>query len=72
MPHSPKRHAYLVTVSQKCEAVRVFAVLAGTSEEALEAVAMNAPPSAKLQIVGSLSRALVKRIRLKSGELRLL
>ena len=71
MPHSPKRHAYLVAVSQKREAVRVYAVLVGTSDEALEAVALNAPPSAKLEIVGSLSRALVKRIRLVPGELRL-
>ncbi|QEE41310.1 MULTISPECIES: hypothetical protein [unclassified Methylobacterium] len=71
MPHLPKRHAYLVAVSQKREAVRVYAVLAVTSDEALEAVALNAPPKTKVEIVGSLSRALVKRIRLKPGELRL-
>lgn len=71
MSHSPKRHAYLVAVSQECEAVCVYAVLAGTSEEALEAVALNAPPASMLEVVGSLSRALVKRIRLKPGELRL-
>jgi uncharacterized membrane protein len=71
MSHSLKRHAYLVAVSRKRETVRVYAVLVRTSDEALEAVALNAPPSAKLQIVGSLSRALVKRIRLVPGELRL-
>ena len=71
MPHSPKRHAYLVAVSQKREAVRVYAVLAVTSDEALEAMALKVPPKTKVEIVGSLSRALVKRIRLKPGELRL-
>lgn len=71
MPHSPKRHAYLVAVSQKREAVRVYAVLAETSDEALEAVALNVPPKTKVQIVGGISRALVKRLRLKPGELRL-
>jgi hypothetical protein len=71
MPHSSKRHAYLVAVSQKREAVRVYAVLAGTSDEALEAVALNVPLKSKLEVVGSLSRALVKRIRLVPGELRL-
>ncbi|MHC2109060.1 hypothetical protein [Methylobacterium sp. CM6246] len=71
MPHLPKRHAYLVAVSQKREAVRVYAVLAETPDAALEAVALNAPAKSKLEIVGSLSRALVKRIGLKPGELRL-
>ena len=71
MPHLPKRHAYLVAVSQKREAVRVYAVLSATSDEALVAVALNAPPETKVEIVGSLSRALVNRIRLKPGELRL-
>jgi hypothetical protein len=46
-------------------------VLVATSEEALKAVALNAPPKATVEIVGSLSRALVKRIRLVPGELRL-
>lgn len=60
-----------MAVAQKREAVRVYAVLAKTSEEVLEAVALNVPPKTKAEIVGSLSRALVKRIRLVSGELRL-
>ncbi|MCJ2121024.1 hypothetical protein [Methylobacterium sp. J-077] len=56
MQHSPKRHAYLVAVSQKDEAMRDFAVLAVTSDEALEAVALNVPPKTKLEIVGVLAR----------------
>ena len=71
MSHTPKRHAYLVAVAQKREAVRVYAVMAITAYEALEAVALNVPPKTKVEIVGSLSRALVKRIRLVPGELRL-
>lgn len=71
MLHPPKRHAYLVAVSQKREVVRVYAVLALTSDEALEAVVLHVPPKTKVEIVGSLSRALVKRIRLVPGELRL-
>ena len=68
MQHSPKRHAYLVAVSQKNEAVRVFAVLTTTPDEALEAVALNVPPKTKLEIVGVLARGVAKRLRLKPGE----
>ena len=71
MLHPPKRHAYLVAVSQKREAVRVYAVLAETPDGALEVVALNVLPKTTVEIVGSLSRALVKRIRLVPGELRL-
>ena len=49
----------------------LYAVLSVTSDEALKAVALNVPPKTTLEIVGGLSRALVKRIRLKPGELRL-
>lgn len=68
MPKPPKRRAYLVSVTQKHEAVRVYAVLAATPDEALETIALNVPPKAKLEIVGGLSRDLVKRLHLQSGE----
>ena len=66
-----KSRAYLVSVSQKREAVRVYALLASTADEALAAIAAVAPPRAKVEIVGGLSRDLVKRLRLKRGETRL-
>lgn len=68
MPKPPKRRAYLASVTQRREAVRVYAVLAATSDEASETVALNVPPKAKVEIVGGLSRDLVKRLRLKPGE----
>ncbi|MCJ2118547.1 hypothetical protein MKK65_18595 [Methylobacterium sp. J-001] len=68
MQHSPKRHAYLVAVSQKDEAVRVFAVLTTAPDEAQEAVARNVPPKTKLEIVGVLARGVTKRLRLKPRE----
>ncbi|MGU3666150.1 hypothetical protein ACLBX9_30115, partial [Methylobacterium sp. A49B] len=60
-----------VSVTQRREAVRVYAVLATTADEALEAIALSAPPRAKLEIVGGLSRDMARRMGLKAGELRL-
>ena len=71
MSKPPKRRAYLVSVSQKREPVRVYAVLASTADEALEAIALNLPPKAQMEIVGGLSRDLAKRLHLKPGELLL-
>jgi ATP-dependent 26S proteasome regulatory subunit len=68
MPHSTKRRAYLVAVLQKRRTLDVYAVLASTSDEALEVVALNVPPEVRLEIVGGLSRELVKRLRLVLGE----
>ncbi len=68
MPKPPKRRAYLVSVAQRREAVRVYAVLATAPDEALEAIALNALPTARLEIVGGLSRDVVKRLRLKPLE----
>jgi putative heme iron utilization protein len=68
MPKPPKRRAYLVSVTQKHEAVRVYAVLVNTPDEALEAIALNVPPRAQLEIVGGLSRDMVKRLHLEPGE----
>ncbi|WCS28871.1 hypothetical protein LOK46_32705 (plasmid) [Methylobacterium sp. NMS14P] len=68
MPKPPKRRADLVSVSEKREAMRVYAVLATAPDEALKAIALNALPTAQLEIVGGLSRDLAKRLRLKLGE----
>lgn len=71
MPRQPKRRAFLVSVAQKRAAVRIYAVLAATADEALEAVALNVSPKAQVSIEGGLSRDLVKRLRLMPGEMRL-
>ena len=68
MPKPPKRRAYLVSVSQQHESLRVYAVLASTADEALEAVSLNLSSEAQVEIVGGLSRDLVKRLHLKLGE----
>ncbi|MGU3664929.1 hypothetical protein ACLBX9_12150 [Methylobacterium sp. A49B] len=68
MPKPPKRRAYLVSVTQKPDAVRVYAMLASTPDEALEAIMLSVSPRAQVEIVGGLSRDLVKRLHLKPGE----
>jgi hypothetical protein len=64
----PKRRAYLVSVAQKHEPVRIYAALACSVEEALEAVSLNLSSEARLEIIGGLSRDLVKRLHLTPGE----
>jgi hypothetical protein len=56
-------------MSQKHEAVRVYAVLASTAEEALKTVSANLSSKAQVEIVGGLSRDLVKRLHLKLEEM---
>ena len=57
-----------MSVSQHHEALRVYAVLASTADEALEAASLNLSSKAQVEIVGGLSRDLVKRLHLKLGE----
>ncbi|AWN37491.1 hypothetical protein [Methylobacterium radiodurans] len=66
-----KRHAYLVAVAQRRETARIYAVLAATEVEALAALGDHAAENVRLQVVGSLSRDMVRRLKLKPGELRL-
>lgn len=70
MPKPLKRRTYLVSVHRKGDVVRVYAVLAVTADEALEAAAPYASPEATVEIVGGLSRDLVKRLRLEPGDVR--
>lgn len=71
MPNT-KARAYLISVSHKREPVQVYAVLVGTPDEALEAVALHVPAKAALTVVGGLSRDLVKRLQLEPREMRLM
>lgn len=64
----PKRHARLISVASKARPDRVYVVLTGTPDEALEAVALVVEPEAEVGIVGGLSREVAKRMQLKPGE----
>ncbi len=66
-----KRQAYLVAVAQRREAARIYAVMAASDAEALAALADHAAENVRLQVVGGLSRDMVRRLKLKPGELRL-
>ncbi len=66
-----KRQAYLVAVAQRREAVRTYAVMAASEAEALAALGAHAAENVRLQVVGGLSRDMVRRLKLKPGELRL-
>ena len=66
-----KRQAFLVAVAQRREAARIYAVVAPSEAEALAALADHATENVRLQVVGGLSRDMVRRLKLKPGELRL-
>lgn len=67
-----KNTAFLVSVRQKRETVRVYAVLAPSRDVALDQVKALAAQSVRIEIAGSLSRGMVRRLDLKLGEIRLL
>ncbi|KST57005.1 hypothetical protein AO398_26250 [Methylobacterium sp. GXS13] len=50
----------------------VYAVLASTADEALEAVTGAVAPRAKLRRVGGLSKDMTRHLRLKPGEIRMI
>jgi hypothetical protein len=66
-----KRHAYLVAVAQRREGMRIYAVMAASEAEALAALGAHAAEGVRLQVVGGLSRDMVRRLSLRPGELRL-
>ncbi len=66
-----KRQAYLVAVAQRREAARIYAVIAASEAEAIAALGEHAAENVRLQVVGGLSRDMVRRLKLKAGELRL-
>jgi hypothetical protein len=66
-----KGTAYLVAVRQRHEAPRVYAVIAPSARAALEQVGALATEDMQVEVVGGLSRDLVRRLGLKPGELRL-
>lgn len=67
-----KLHCFLIAVDHQGGSVPVYAVLANTADEALEAVSLAVVPRSKLLQVGGLSKALARQLLLKPGEVRLI
>lgn len=72
MGQREKHTAYLIAVHQKREAVRVYAVVARSAEAALAQVRAMATDSMQLEIVGGLSRDMIRRLGLMPGQMRLI
>ena len=66
-----RQTAYLIGTHQNGEATRVYAVLAPSPEVALEQIAASAAEGEQGKVVGSLARDLVRRLKLQTGEVRL-
>jgi hypothetical protein len=67
-----KLHCFLVAVEYRGGPVPVYAVLANTADEALDAVSLAVAPRSKLRQVGGLSKDLARQLLLKPGEVRLI
>jgi hypothetical protein len=67
-----KLHCFLVAVDHRGGPAPVYAVLANTADEALNAVAAAAAPRSRLRQVGGLSKDLARQLRLRPGEVRLI
>jgi hypothetical protein len=67
-----KLHCLLIAVEHRRGPVPVYAVLANTADEALDAVAVAVAPRSKLRLVGGLSKDLARQLRLKPGEVRMI
>lgn len=66
-----KHTAYLIAAHQRCEAVQVYAVVARSAEVALAKVSAMATDNVQFEIVGGLSRDMIRRLGLKPGQMRL-
>lgn len=64
--------AYLIAVHQRCEAVRVYAVLSQSAATALALVGESATEGMQVEVVGSLGRDIVRRLGLKPNEILLI
>ena len=67
-----KRTAHLIAVRHRREVVRVYAVVALSPKAALAQVSVMETDDMQVEVVGGLSRDMVRRLGLKSGEMRLL
>lgn len=67
-----KLRCFLVAVEHRRRPAPVYAVLANSPDDALTAVASAVAPRSKLRMVGGLSKDLVRQLRLKPGDVRLI
>ncbi|MHC1998836.1 hypothetical protein ACYQR9_00005 (plasmid) [Methylobacterium sp. CM6241] len=70
MPKKPELFAYLIAVRQLDGSDHVYAILAGTKDEAIMMVAAHEPDGPKPRHVGAFGARTVERIGLKVGEVR--
>lgn len=70
MPKISPLTAFLIAVSQSDATDRVYTALVRSVDEAMTAVALREPIGAEDRHVGTLGAATVKRIKLKTGEVR--
>lgn len=70
MPKKPKLSAYLIAVRQFDGSDHVYAILAGTKDEAIEVVAAQEPDGPAPRYAGAFGARTVERIGLKVGEVR--
>ena len=66
-----KRTAYLIAVRHKRETPRIYAVVAASAEAALAQLDGLTTDGMGIEVVGALSRDLIRSLGLKVGELRL-
>jgi hypothetical protein len=67
-----KRTAYLISVHQRGEAVRVYAVVSQSTAAALALVGELALEDMQVEVVGSLGRDIARRLGLKPNEMCLI
>ncbi|MEA1833440.1 hypothetical protein U8607_15250 [Methylobacterium durans] len=72
MPKAERYRAFLVTVLVRHQPRRTYAVLTRTPEDALAAVKQLSTEKSKLYVVGGLSRILVRHLKMKPNDMRLI
>jgi hypothetical protein len=72
MPKSPRYKTFLVAVVQRHEPHRTYAVVKQNSEEALAAINELSTEKIKAYLLGGLSRTMVRRMKLKRDDVRLI
>ncbi|KAB1073639.1 hypothetical protein [Methylobacterium planeticum] len=71
MPKGDRYKAFLVSVVQRREALRTYAVVKPSATEALEAVEALSATGTKAYVVGGLSRDVIRRLKLRRDDIRL-
>ncbi|WP_336490019.1 hypothetical protein [Methylobacterium nigriterrae] len=70
MPKAARCRAFLITVIQRHEERRTYAVMKATAEEALETVRSMSVLGTRAYLVGALSRDTVRQLKLKCDDVR--